>query len=285
MRRGLRHSGPVLERVDLDVVRRHPEGQHADQRQDEGDEEVHGRAGGPDDDPLVERLLTVGARLVLGGHVFEHGEAGDPDVAPGRDGLDPVFGLAPPHRPQARTEADEVLGDLHARPLGGGEVAQLVQHDDRHDDDDEQQDVAQPGHQEDGRDNGESDQQPPDLTRVAAVDVRGGRDHLLRGRRQVGRRCAWLLGDERHTRGKATSAVPAPVRRATTARARTRASSSAARTDSTCSMGSSRHASSVSATTSAIPLQVIAPARKASTAISLAALSHAGAEPPLIPAL
>ena len=101
--------------------------------------------------PLAEGLLAVGPGLVLVGHVLEHGEPGDADVAPGRDGLDPVLGLAPPDRPQPGAEADEVLGDLHAGPLGGGEVAQLVQHHDRHQDGDEEQQVAQPGHQEDGR--------------------------------------------------------------------------------------------------------------------------------------
>ena len=64
------------------------------------------------------------------------------------------------------------------------------------------------------------------------------------------------------------------------ARARPLASASAANTSSTWSTWSSAHPSIVSATTSAMPLHASAPSRNACTATSLAALSHAGAEPP-----
>ena len=50
-----------------------------------------------------------------------------------RDRLDAVLGLAATERPQARPEADEELGGLHARAAGGDEVPGLVEHD--HEDD------------------------------------------------------------------------------------------------------------------------------------------------------
>ena len=69
---------------------------------------------------------------------------GDLHVAARRDRLDPVLGLAPPERPQPRAEAHEVLGHLHLRPLGRGEVTQLVEHHhhDEGDDHDEQRPQA-----------------------------------------------------------------------------------------------------------------------------------------------
>ena len=59
-------AGPVLERGHLVVVGRLPEAEDQDDGQDEGDEEVHGRAGRGHDDALVEGLLAVGPGLVLG---------------------------------------------------------------------------------------------------------------------------------------------------------------------------------------------------------------------------
>ena len=85
-------------------------------------------------------LLAVGARLVLGRHLVEVVHPDDAHVRAGGDGLDAVLGLASLERPQPRTEAEEELGDLHARLLGGDVVTELVE-DDHHDDraDDEQQ--------------------------------------------------------------------------------------------------------------------------------------------------
>ena len=69
---GRRRAVPVQCSSDGDrvVVRRLPEAEDEDQRQDEGDEEVHGRAGRGHDDPLMERLLAVGPGLVLLGHLL-----------------------------------------------------------------------------------------------------------------------------------------------------------------------------------------------------------------------
>ena len=56
--------------------------------------------------------------------------ASDPNIGTGRNGLDPVFGLAAPKRPQAGAEPDEELGDLHPTPAGHQVVAQLVEDQD-----------------------------------------------------------------------------------------------------------------------------------------------------------
>ena len=59
--------------------------------------------------------------------------ADHPDVAAERDRLDAVLGLAAAARPHRRAEADHVLGDAHAEPLGRHEVPDLVQGDRRGD--------------------------------------------------------------------------------------------------------------------------------------------------------
>ena len=102
------------------------------QIQHQGHEEVHGRPGDGHREPPPVGLLAVGAGLVLGVHLLEVAHPDDLHVGPGGDGLEAVLRLALPERPQAGAEAEEVLGDLHACPLGGQEVTELVQHD--HDD-------------------------------------------------------------------------------------------------------------------------------------------------------
>ena len=62
-----------------------------------------------------------------GRDLLERGHPDDLDEAAGRDRLDAVLGLAATERPQGRAEAGEVLGGLHAEPLGGQQVAGLVQ--------------------------------------------------------------------------------------------------------------------------------------------------------------
>ena len=154
---------PVLEGGHVVVVRRLPEGEDQDEGQHERDEEMHGRAGGRHDDPLVEGLLAVGPGLVLLRDLLGGGEPDDPHVPAGGDGLDAVFGLAPPDRPQPGAEADEVLRDLHAGPLGRDEVPELVQHDDGEQDGDEEEQVAPAKGDEDGGDQGQGDERagPP----------------------------------------------------------------------------------------------------------------------------
>src|SRR6202034_154926 len=186
---------------DLVVVRRLAEGQDQDERQDEGDEEVHGGAGGGHDDPLVERLIAVGPRLVLPRHLLGGGEPDDAHVAAGGNGLHAVFGLTPAYRPQARPEADEVLRHLHAGPLGRDEVAELVQHHDGEEDGDEEEQVAPAHDDEDGRDQDQGHHQL-EHARRAAVRLRIRLEGRLRRRR--------LLLGERHRRYNATGRHPGP---------------------------------------------------------------------------
>ena len=101
-----------------------------DEEQHERLEEVHDRAGRRHEQPLRVRLLAVGAGLVLGRRRrLEVAHPDDADVGAERDALDAVLGLAALERPDLRPEAEEELGDLHARPLGGEVVAELVQED------------------------------------------------------------------------------------------------------------------------------------------------------------
>ncbi len=74
--------------------------------------------------------------LVLGGDLLERVHPDDADVAPERDRLDPVLGLAPGGRPQPRPEPEEGFGGLHAEVLGGHEVTTFVDDDHQNDADD-----------------------------------------------------------------------------------------------------------------------------------------------------
>ncbi len=58
-------------------------------------------------------LLPIRAGLVLGGHLVEVVHPDDADVCARGDRLQPVLGLAPAERPDARAEPEEELGDLH----------------------------------------------------------------------------------------------------------------------------------------------------------------------------
>ena len=106
------------------------------------------RAGEHDGHALAERLGPVGAGLVLGSDLLEVAHADDLHVGAGRDELDAVLGLAPLERPDAGPEPEEELGDLHARPLGREVVAELVQEDaegQRHDDGEDPEARCRPG--------------------------------------------------------------------------------------------------------------------------------------------
>ena len=95
--------------------------------------------------------LAEGAGLVGGVDLFHVGHADDAHVAAGGDGLHAVLGLAPGERPEAGSEADEELGDLHARALGHPVVAELVEHHHEDDAEHEQQRRAAAGHEDDQR--------------------------------------------------------------------------------------------------------------------------------------
>src|SRR5690606_4616647 len=71
--------------------------------------------------------------------------ADEPYVAPERDPLDAVLGLATPARPQRRPEPDHVLGDPNVEQLGRKQVADLVQGDGDQQPDEEDH---EPGHEE-----------------------------------------------------------------------------------------------------------------------------------------
>ena len=93
--------------------------------------EVHGGSGDRDTEARPERLLSVGAGLVGGIDLLEVVHPDDADVGAGRDGLHPELGLTAAERPDLRSEPDEELGRLHARPSRRQVVAELVQEDAR----------------------------------------------------------------------------------------------------------------------------------------------------------
>ncbi len=155
-----------IESLDLHLIRvGHPDEDEQDPQQDEGQQEVHGRTGHGHTQPGVEGLVPVESSLVGRVHLLEIGHPGDLDVATEGKCLDAVLGLAPPERPQAGSEPDEVLGDLHAAPLGHGEVTELVEHDDHDDGDDHDQQVHVAGDHGQGDDGHQGDDelggQPP----------------------------------------------------------------------------------------------------------------------------
>ena len=78
-----------------------------------------------------KRLLPVGAGLVGWVDLVEVVHADDAHERTERQGPHAVLGLAATEAPQPRTEAEEELGGLHPGPLGGREVAHLVEEDRR----------------------------------------------------------------------------------------------------------------------------------------------------------
>src|SRR5207302_3485507 len=221
-----------------------------DADEDEGDDEVHRRAGDRDRQPPPERLGAVRAFLVGGVNLIEVVHADDLHVGAGRYRLDAVLRLAALEGPDARTEPEEELRDLHARRLGGEVVAELVQEDhDDEGDDDEHHGEADLGAQDD---DGNGKQGEP--------DVAGGDLALVGG--------LHALAVLRSTIDRVTS------------RARRSTSITLSTSESTVPSCRSR----ASSNTSAMASHGRFPLRKAPTATSLAALSQAGAEPPLRPA-
>ena len=116
---------------------RHAERGRQDEEQDEGDDEMGDHPCEHDGEPLRERLVAIGTRLVARVDLLEVVHPDDAAVAAEGERLHPVLGLAPPHGPQPGTESDEELGHLHTGPLGRCEVAGLVQHDHQQDRDDD----------------------------------------------------------------------------------------------------------------------------------------------------
>ena len=197
--------GVVRHHADLGAgcVDEHPaDGEHAEE-QHGGDGDVHHRSGADDEQPLRVALLPIGARLVGGIDLVEVVHPDDAHEGAERQQAHAVLGLAALEAPQARPEADEELGDLHARRPGGEVVTGLVQ-EDRHEDADQEHEHPHVGHGEPG-DEGEDAQpgdQPGHATtgRVAwpglVLAAAAGGDLVLeavdprprRGRRHLGRR-------------------------------------------------------------------------------------------------
>src|SRR5262249_48308495 len=115
-------------------------------------------------------LVPVRARLVGRVDLLEIGHPDDAAVAAERNGLDAVFRLAAAHRPQARTESDEELGDLHARPLGRDELAQLVRHD-HHEEGEDDGDDRGLGREEERADRNDEDERDRDPERAPGIDL------------------------------------------------------------------------------------------------------------------
>jgi hypothetical protein len=119
-----------------------PVGVHEPPEQDEGDQDVDGRARGDHGDPLPHGLAEVGPVGHLGRDLLERAHPGDLHVAPERDRPDRVLGLAALRARQQRREEQAEALHAHADELGHGEVAELVQDDQRR----EAQEGEKPAH-------------------------------------------------------------------------------------------------------------------------------------------
>ena len=171
---GARRQHALVDRGDRGRGGLQPDAAEHDGEQHHRKQEVHHRPAEHDDDPLVDRQLVEGVLSVVaveslivdGARVLHHGgeesAAGFPvggcsgggsvgrgrgrvharhrDVAPERNGLDTVFGLADAARPQRAAETDHVLTHAHPEALGGDEVTEFVQGDRHREPDDEQRD-------------------------------------------------------------------------------------------------------------------------------------------------
>jgi hypothetical protein len=146
-----------------------------------------GRAGDHRGDALGRGLAAIGAVLVLGVDLLERVHPDDPDVGPGRDDLEAVLGLAALERPDARSEPDEELGDLHATPLGDQVVAELVQEDGHHEGRDDHQDrPTEQGAQ--AHDDADQQQEAEPVVELATLGIGLGRGWWSARRARVGRR-------------------------------------------------------------------------------------------------
>ena len=140
---GLRDGGDLRMRT---VSGRSVEDEHGCE-QEHRDHEVRERPARHHDGALPNGLVGVGAAPIGDRRLLEGVHPRDAHVAAEEEELDPVLGLAPPHRPQARAESHEELLDPHPTRLRRHEVAGLVDHDDDDDRDEEQNPVQRLGHQ------------------------------------------------------------------------------------------------------------------------------------------
>ena len=230
---------------------------------------MHARPGGCDEDAARVRLLPEGSGLVGGIDLFEVVHPDDLDVGAGGYQLEAVEGLASAKRPQRGAEAQEEFGGLHAGPLGRDEVAELVEEDHHGDAEDDQRRVDAEFAAEDERTDDEHDErQRVRLGPIVDDDLVGFVRVVRPGLDLVG---ALLRFDH-------------AALRSMIARAQSRAAASAASTASTLSAAEPGQRSSAADNTSAIDVHRMRPFKNASTATSLAALSHAGAVSPDRPA-
>ena len=87
--------------------------------------------GADHDDPLPHRLVVVGAGRDVRRQLLLRVHPGDLHEAAERDRADPVLGLADLLLHDERREEQAESLDAHAARLGGDEVAELVQDDQR----------------------------------------------------------------------------------------------------------------------------------------------------------
>jgi len=114
-----------------------------DERQGQGNDEVHRRARHGNADALQKRLPSVGACFVGRVDLVRVHHPDDPHVRTGRNRFEPVLHLAAVKRPDSRAKPDEELGDLHAGATCHQEVTELVE-EDHHDQAHDHNDRAEP---------------------------------------------------------------------------------------------------------------------------------------------
>ena len=150
-----------------------PEPAAATKNNSQREQEVDGDAREDHDEPVLGAARPERAGLVGGVDLLHGVHPDDAHVAAERERLRAVLGLATAERPQTRPEAEEELGGLHPRALGGEEVPELVEHHEEDDADDDDQRRATPGHEHrEGDQAREEEQQDPG--RGLAVDLGAG---------------------------------------------------------------------------------------------------------------
>ncbi len=116
---GFGHHVGYLGEADVHVARDH----ECDGEQEDGEGEVHGRAGGKDEE--ADPAGLGGQAVGVGGVLL----AQQADEAAQREPVDGVYCVAPGEAPYARRVAEAGLQDLDAGELGGDEVSELMGND------------------------------------------------------------------------------------------------------------------------------------------------------------